>query len=136
MPDKDEVPDFTFDGLNMLEAMRLVDPSFSAESDKFPDEREEPLYLALSELALHLIRNLEAGHTDRFNAIFDVVERWIIEGSSNVREAAIVGLLEDLQNKNLHRTTSPDDFKSWLRPQSAIWWTKLDAFWTDGTPLV
>ncbi len=136
MPYKDNVPDFTFDGANMLEAMRLVDPSFPSQSDKFPDEREEPLYFALSELALHLIRNLEAGDTNRFNAIFDVVERWIVEGNSNVREAAIVGLLEDLQNKNLHHTTSPKNFKSWLRPQSGVWWAKLDAFWTNGTPLV
>ncbi|MER9232121.1 hypothetical protein NKI56_08460 [Mesorhizobium sp. M0622] len=140
MTGKNEAADFTFDGSNMFEPLLLADPSFRREWDKFQDEwrneTEEPLYLALSELALHLIHNLELGETDRFGDIFDVVERWIVEGNRYVREAAIVGLLEDLQNANLHRSTQPDHVKPWLRPQSAIWWTKLNAFWSDGTPSV
>ena len=139
MTDKNEPTDFTFDRSNMLERLLQVDPSFHGAWEKFRegwrDGGEQPLYLALSELALHLIRNLEAGETDRFGGIFGVVERWIIEGNPYVRDAAIVGLLEDLQNKSLHHTTNPDDFKRWLQPQSSIWWTKVDAFWADGRPL-
>ncbi|MER9545565.1 hypothetical protein NKI72_26530 [Mesorhizobium sp. M0437] len=140
MTGENEAADFAFDGSNMFEPLMAADPSFRGQWDRFHDEwrdeAEEPLYLALSELALHLIHHLEAGKTDRFSDIFDVVERWIVEGNRHVREAAIVGLLEDLQNPSLHRSTHPDHFKPWLRPQSAFWWAKLYAFWSDGTPLV
>ncbi|QKD02990.1 DUF7674 family protein [Mesorhizobium loti] len=139
MTDENESTVFTFNRSNMFGRLLQLDPSFHSEWERFQDKwgnaDEAPLYLALSELALHLIRNLHAGETDRFGEIFGVVEGWIIEGDDYVREAAIVGLLEDLQNTSLHRTTSPDDFKQWLQPQSTIWWTKVDAFWTAGTPL-
>jgi hypothetical protein len=137
--EKNEATDFTFDRSNMFERLMQADPSFRGEWEKFQDEwrndEEAPLYLALSELARHLIRNLEVGNTSRFGEVFGIVERWIVDGNGYVREAAIVGLLEDLQNKSLHHKTNPDDFKPWLEPQSTIWWTKVDAFWENGKPL-
>ncbi len=139
MTEKNEATDFTFDRSNMFERLMQADPSFRGEWEKFQDEwrndEEAPLYLALSELARHLIRNLEVGNTSRFGEVFGIVERWIVDGNGYVREAAIVGLLEDLQNKSLHHKTNPDDFKPWLEPQSTIWWTKVDAFWENGKPL-
>jgi len=91
----------------MLEAC----PSFSPAWEKFEAEwRSEPdglpLYLALSDLARHLVGMLERGDTVSFPSIFAVVELWHREGDSYAREAATVGLLEDLQNTNL---------LSWLR---------------------
>jgi hypothetical protein len=86
----------------------------------------------LADLAHHLIGQLEAGATNRFEAVFDVVERWHVEGDDYVREAATVGLLEDLQNASLHTATSPDDFVPWLRPETRRWWQKVDAFWSEG----
>jgi len=108
-------------------------PSFEASWDAFmrdwSDTPEPPMYIALCDLARHLIDRLAAGRTDGFDDIFDVVERWHVEGDSYVREAASIGLLEDLQNEHLHRTTRPSDFVAWLRPQSQIGWDKIDGFW-------
>ena len=122
----------------MFEPLLKVDPSFTEAWNAFLEEwqneaSELPQYLALADLARHLVRKLETGDTHLFPAIFAVVERWHLEGDDYVREAATIGLLEDLQNGNLHETTSPDEFLPWLGPESRRWWDKVEAFWRDGT---
>lgn len=78
---------------------------------EWQDEGDDlPLYLALADFARHLIGMLEQGETDTFSRIFDVVERLIVERDSYVSEAAVSGLIEDLQNANLHSKTQPEQF--------------------------
>ena len=125
----------------MFEPLLVADPSFQPAWDRFleqwrDEEVELPLYLALCDLARHLIGKLAAGDTQAFPAVFDVVERWHIEGDPYVQEAATIGLLEDLQNEGLHQTTGPADFDRWLRPVSRKFWDKVEQFWADGTPIV
>jgi hypothetical protein len=122
----------------MLDPLLAADPSFEPTWREFvaewqsEAEGELPLYLALGDLARHLIAKLERGETADFAAVFDVVEQWHLRGDAYVREAATVGLLEDLQNTNLHRRTQPGDFEPWLRPESKRWWGKVERFWSDG----
>jgi hypothetical protein len=123
-------PKITRDG--MFVPLLAADPSFQPAWDQFIAEwqgQELPQYLALGDLAQHLINRLAAGQVDRFEAVFEVVERWQVEGEHYVAEAAVIGLLENLQNTTLHSTTSPDDFAPWLQPSSASWWKRLKDFW-------
>lgn len=123
---------------NMFEPLLEAEPSFipiwKAFLEEWQSEPEPPLYLALSSLARHLIARLRAGETDGFHAVFEVVERWHLQGDAYVREAASVGLLEDLQNTDLHQNTVPTNFEPWLRPESWRWWGKLDRFWSLEEP--
>jgi len=57
--------------------------------------------LALSDFAKHLSGLLTEGNDQVLTRVFNVVERFIVEGDAYVSEAAIVGLIEDLQNTNL-----------------------------------
>jgi hypothetical protein len=129
-----------FDRSNMFEPILQADPSFCGKwaifQEEYRSEDELPLYLALSELARHLIQDLETSSTHRFDAVFDVVERWHITGDPYVKEAATVGLLENLQNGHLHRKTRPDDFLPWLRPETLEWWAKVHEFWATGKPII
>jgi hypothetical protein len=89
-----------------------------------------PLYLALAEFARHLIGLLERVETASFPFIFQTVERLQTEGEDYVREAAVVGLLEELQNRNLHQHgTDPEQFRPYLGPESAAAWDELYGFW-------
>src|SRR5579863_6287654 len=101
----------------MFEPLLQADPTFGPVWDAFlcewKDEDEQPFYLALADLARHLIGRLERGETAVFDAVFDVVERWHLQGDSYVKEAASVGLLEGLQNGKLHRRSRPSDFEPW-----------------------
>ena len=112
-------------------------PSFQAQWKSFNDEWKDepgglPLYLALADLARHLIGMLERGETASFPGIFEVVEQWHLQGDGYVREAATVGLLEDLQNMGLHESTTPELFRPFLGTVSTQWWDKLYGFWERG----
>jgi hypothetical protein len=118
----------------LLVADQSFEPTWRAFVAEWSDEQENelPSYLALAELARHLITKLERGETADFPAVFDVVEQWHLQGDAYVREAATIGLLEDLQNSGLHRQTQPGDFEPWLRPESKRCWDKVERFWSRG----
>ena len=118
----------------MMAALLEVCPSFSPAWESFladwKDEPAElPLYLALSDFARHLITMLARGEMESFPSIFAAVERLQAEGEHYVREAMIVGLLEDLQNLNLHDRTEPEQFRPYLGPESLAAWDELYGFW-------
>jgi hypothetical protein len=123
----------------MMDLILEACPSFRPSWDDFLTERsteeDKPLYLALSSLARHLIELLVSRQETELSRGFAVVERWHIEGDPFVREAATVGLLEDLQNDSLHASTSPQQFEAFLKPESLKWWRKVEAFWATGTPI-
>ena len=94
-----------------------------------PTYDEALLYIHLGEFAHHLVRLQKAGDTSEFDPVFRVIEALHTDGDSYVREAATIGLLEGIQNVAGNRDLDPDSFVSFLRPESAKWWDKLNAFW-------
>ena len=119
----------------MFEPLLVADPSFQPRWTEFiaewEDEPELPLYLALSSLAQHLLGRLRTDDTAGFDRIFAVVERWHTNGDAYVREAASIGLLEDLQNLSGGSGKRSVTVEPWLGSESRRWWDKLDRFW-DG----
>ncbi len=114
-------------------------PSFWPDWDVFlaewSTEDDKPVYLALASLARHLVELLDARQEPELSRAFAVVERWLVEGDAHVREAASIGLLEDLQNDNIHTSTSPRQIEAFLMPESLKWWRKVEGFWANGTPI-
>lgn len=119
----------------MLDASPSFEGPWREFLEYWEEEAELPLYLALSDLARHFIAMLARNEVESFPRIFAVVERWCREGDGYVSEAATVGLLEDLQNRGLHYSTEPEQFRPYLLPESAKWWDKLYVFWERGKPL-
>ncbi len=125
----------------MFEPMLEADPSFDGKWQEFCDEYshvpEQPYYLALSELAMHLVDRIQSGDVANMAEVFNVVERWHVEGDRYVREAASIGLLEGIQNllggngRNRTPNSVNAHIEQWLGPESLKWWVKLDRFW-DG----
>ena len=120
----------------MMAALVHACPSFESEwhrfLDEWCDEDKPPLYVSLGDFAQHIIDMLTDGDTVRFPEIFDAIERLHVDGDHYVREAATIGILESLQNLNLHSTTKPEEFRPFLRSQSERWWDKLYSFWEKG----
>ena len=96
--------------------------------------RSSPFYPVLAGLARHLVAQLERDDTAHFDAVFNLVERWNVEGDRYVQEAATIGLLEDLQNGYLHGMTQSMDFEPWLGPESRSLWKELNLFWSMAGP--
>jgi hypothetical protein len=120
----------------MFVPLLAADPTFEPVWQEFladyADELELPLYMALMDLAIHLIAQLARGDTSRFALVFNGVEQWHLRGNEYVREAATIGLLEDLQNENFHGQTRPAEIQPWLGPETQRWWTKVERFWSEG----
>lgn len=118
----------------MFEPMLKACPSFQNGWTEFlADWKDEPgelpMYLALGDLARHLAALRISGQTDEFPAVFEVVERWHLEGDAYVREAATIGMLEGLQFAASHTELDETEFEPWLLPNSKKWWDKLTRFW-------
>ena len=116
-------------------------PSFAPQWRGFQDEWRSntddlPLYLVLADFTRHLIGMVEREDTTGLSAVFAAIERLHLEGDHYVREAATVGLLESLQNLNLHKnSTVPEHFRPYLGPESKRRWDKLYRFWEHGEML-
>lgn len=129
---------------NMFEPILEADPTFASAWNAFSAEYAEagelPLYILLSELAVHLIDRKRRGDVAGFHEIFAVVERWHTEGDDYVSEAATIGFLESLQNQLRGNRRSSDmngvlsaDFELYFGPETQRWWRKLDRFWKGDT---
>ncbi len=122
----------------MLPLLVEASPGFATTWEEFQtewaDQPSLPHYLVLGDFARHMSSLLVAQDHLTLQRVFQVIERLHLEGDRYVKEAATVGLLEDLQNTNLHREgTSPDQYVKYLLPESARWWKKVEDFWAHGT---
>jgi hypothetical protein len=121
----------------MMGPILEVSPSFEPVWQGFVAEWKHdpeglPHYLVLSDLARHIADLLEQGADGELRRIFQVVEAWHVQGDAYVKEAATVGLLEDLQNTNVVGDRTPDKCLAYLGPQSLRWWRKVERFWQAG----
>ena len=121
----------------MMQPMLEVSPSFEPVWQAFvaewkADPEGLPHYLVLSDLARHIAALLDRGADHELRRIFQVVEAWHVHGDPYVKEAATVGLLEDLQNTNVVGNHTPDKCLAYLGPQSLRWWRKVERFWEAG----
>lgn len=119
----------------MMSVLVIACPTFAPEwqafLDEWRDQKEDlPLYIALGQLARHLCGMLAQGDTATFPSFFQAVERLHVQGDKYVREAACVGLLEDLQNLDLHSGTKPEQFRPYLGTESERCWSELNRFWS------
>ena len=125
------------DRAGMMPAIIATSPGFTATYDAFlaesNHEPETPHYLALAEFARHIISLLQTGDRQQLHEAFETIERLHTDGDAYVREAATIGILESLQNTNLHTSTTPDQFIEFLRPVSLRYWRKVEDFWENGT---
>ena len=120
----------------MMEELLQVVPSFRPEWEKFlvhwkEEDDDLPLYIAISDLACHLIGMLEHGEIETFPAVFETIERLQLEGEHYVQEATVIGVLESLQNWNFHKTTKPEQFEPFFGPETKVSWEELHKFWAD-----
>lgn len=122
------------DRSKMMKLLLDTCPSFRERWDdfteKFRDEEQLPLYVALAEFSKHLVQMWLAGDTDNFSAIFSVIEIFYMDGDDYVKEAATMGILDGLQLIILESQKNLDDFKPYLMAESQKWWDELEAFRT------
>jgi hypothetical protein len=83
----------------------------------------------LSALARYLIECVRLKQTEKFEELFSVVERGVIEGSPEVQRLLIVDLLENLKNFSSWEDLDYEIFEPWLGPETHIAWRWLEKKW-------
>ncbi len=102
------------------------------EFNPYPDANPA-LYAHLTRLIwTYVMDHYESGETSDFQAIFDLVERCIVEGDHFVREWAVIGVLEDLQGAVLRKKLPDRSFFFWFGPRTKDYWFELHRFWGTG----
>jgi hypothetical protein len=128
----------------LIEALPEIRPHWEAFVATWIDEpyterqdpRDLPNYLFLGDLAGMLAAMLQAGRADDVAKALAVCERWLLEGDKYVREAAAIGLIEDLQGYGHRLKIDEARFTALLGPEGRRWWDKVNAFWGKGKLLV
>jgi hypothetical protein len=114
-------------------------PSFRPISEKETADRAKSdwydgddllLYPVLSEFARHVVDLYKANQVSEFNDVFSAIERLHTDGDDHVKEAATIGLLEGIQNISGNSRLDAQVFETYLRPESKMWWNKLNDFWS------
>jgi len=88
-------------------------------------------YVDAGDFIRHMVRLRLADGTHEFPAIFDVLERLVIEGNDYVRNLGVIGYLEGFQMMTVTgQGLDPEaDFRPWLRPVSERWWERINRLW-------
>lgn len=124
----------------MMEILIQASPSFEKEwfdfQDEWKDDKEGlPYYLVLGGYARHVKKLYEKKEERLLGVIFLTIERLHAEGDSYVKNAAVVGILESLQNISATQKGGAAVFEKYLLPETEYWWKKLNRFWAQGEPL-
>ena len=116
----------------ILEVSEGFRPIWNEFIEEWKDNDELPQYLALGDLARYISKLISESNKKEIEGIFAVIERWHLEGDAYVKEAATVGMLEDLQNTNVVGEGIPEKVELYLLPESKKWWLKVYEFWEKG----
>lgn len=128
-----QVPGLLFDACPWLSETWDEVAGENADTD-FPGGRLG--YLDAAWVVGQLADRLVAGDTGGFDAMFDLIERLVIEGDGYVSELAVIGYLEGMQMETVSsRGADPEAFRPWLRPLSATYWQAIHDFWERGIPI-
>ncbi|EKV03932.1 hypothetical protein Lepto7375DRAFT_6252 [Leptolyngbya sp. PCC 7375] len=97
---------------SIVNAIKYSVPDFASTCDAFvvewSEELELPYYLLLGEFSRYLIFLLEANDKKQLKSAFELIESLCRDDDEYVREAATIGILENIQNANLHARIEPN----------------------------
>lgn len=125
---------------DIMDLVRALDPRFEEAAKVFLEEWVDdpttekdgvPHYLYFAEIADIIGSDFASGVEAKHRPTFQLIDRLILEGEHYVSEAAVVGLLEDIQNALKRRRIPLDRAHALLLPESRYQWDDLIRFWGE-----
>jgi hypothetical protein len=89
----------------------------------------------LAEFATFIVDAYARHDLEPISAAFDAIEQLLDEGDEEVRTAASIGFLEDIQNISSHRPFGAAVFVQWLGPKSKAYWADIEETWSRKSSL-
>lgn len=96
---------------------------------------EAGIYNDLGEFAAYIVDAYASQDIETIVAAFRLVEELLVDGDEEVRTAAAIGFLEDVQNSASWRPFGETVFIQWLGPKSKEAWAMIEEMWRGKTSL-
>ncbi|MEM7224820.1 MAG: hypothetical protein AAF495_17710 [Pseudomonadota bacterium] len=113
----------------LLEVFPSAREPWKAHLEYWGEDEERGFYNGVSVFAHHIVDSYREGQTEEFEAGFDLIEKMIVDGPTDVRELVIIGLLEDVQNIGSHDDWGYQVYEKWLGPYSKAAWLEVEKMW-------
>ncbi len=107
-------------------------PSFTARWEnhrKLWGDDEAGIYNDLAEFAHFIVDAYDCTDSSSIVAAFGLIEKLLLEGDQEVRDAAGIGFLEDVRNIASSRPYGSAVFLQWLGPTSQRAWSEIEKTW-------
>jgi hypothetical protein len=119
----------------LLNACPTAKPAWIEHLADWPDETPGQ-FLNMAVFARHIVQCDTDSQSTEFPAFFELVERFIADGTDEVRGLAVVGLLEDLQTIASHFPQGTTRLEPLLGPLSRKAWNELIGLWDGKSSLM
>jgi hypothetical protein len=113
-------------------------PAFLPTLEKhqaFWQGKEVGIYNDLGDFATFIVDAYSRQETEMVAAAFMAIEELLVEGDEEVRTAAAIGFLEDVQAIASHRPFGAAVFVQWLGPKSNAAWAEIEEMWRGKSSL-
>ena len=104
-------------------------PSFTESCQQTLEDHPGLLYIVAGEFADHLLAAWLRDDRSEFPAVGALLEKLHVEGNAYVAELATIGFLEGIQNVWSNNSVDPEQFTTYLGPETVRWWRSLNRFW-------
>jgi hypothetical protein len=115
----------------LLSACPGFEQSWRAHVEWWKDG-EPGIFNDTGEFAHYLVDRYAEGAISECETAFTVIETILRDGDEDAREAAVIGVLEDVQTIAANRPFGSDVFIPLLGPLSRRAWVEIDALWAAG----
>jgi hypothetical protein len=102
---------------------------------EFWEGEEAGIYNDLAEFATFIVDAFARQDTEPIVAAFAAIEELLGKGDEEVRTAASIGFLEDIQNIASHHPFGASVFVQWLGPKSKEEWVGIEETWRGKSSL-
>lgn len=130
---------------DVMKSLRKTSKGFSLIIDKLIEEYGEDeidwdtnieeyagIYTVFSSLARYVEKLLENNQKEEIQNIFNLVEKWHINGDEYIQEAATIGFIEEIISLNPKHSMEDENFLPFMGSESKKWASQVKEFWNSG----
>ena len=132
--------------LSAIESLKITSKGFSLIIEKQIEDHGDDeidwetdikeyggIYTIFSLLARYVEKLLKNKENEEIQNIFNLVEKWHINGDELLQEATTIGFIEEVISLNPKHHFKDEEFLPYMGNETVYWVKKVKGFWEDGT---
>lgn len=98
---------------------------------RLSDRNRVDLYSGVDIISDAIVQSLESNDTQNFMWLFALIEKYLREGDTEVKELLSYGLIDHLQESLIKNKMKLDAFDPWLRNETRGVWQSMIDIWSQ-----